>query len=806
MTDVQQGRTLPGTPAHPNFPRAPRALLTAAILAATLTAQAPVVMAAELERSYQLPAGALASTLIQYATDAGVTLHFDASMTASMTSQGLQGRYSVEDGFEQLLRDSGLETVEKSPGVYVLQPKAKASSAMQRADLDTLVINSTRTETLKADAPQVITVITREQLEQQQRITSDASQILSNLLPAFSPSRQKMTNSGETFRGRPPLFMVDGVPQSNPLRDAQRDGRTIDLAMVERIEVIHGANAVHGLGATGGIINFITRKPDSDSFTQHIEVQGNTPTDEVGSDTTGYKLNYRAEGSSKDLEYLFGATFEEQGVYLDANGQPIGVDLVQGDMMNSQGYDLFAKVGYWFDDDQHAELQLNHYRVEGGMDYVTVDGDRDAGIPTTSEKGDPEGVEPRNNVLTGSLKYRHDDFYGMALTAQAYLQQFEARFGASQSSSFQDPDIAPVGTLWDQTQNESDKLGMKLTLRKDGLLDDRLTLTGGIDLLQDTTAQTLVLTNRYYVPETVFNNQAAFIQGEFKVVPQLILHAGARYERAQLEVDSYHTVASRNGVLVGGGEPEFDDTLYNAGVVFKPLQSLSLFANYSEGFGMPDVGRVLRGINVEGLDVDSFLNLEPIVTTNREIGLRFNRGPFDGELSYYQSDSDFGTRLELIGDEYFLRRQATEVDGIHAALGYQLNDNHRLGAAWARVEGEFDSDGDGNVDTKMGALDISPDRLSLSWDARWNDQLNTFLAANHFYDRSFDNPELEFDGYTLVDLSIGYQLPQGHLNLGISNLFNEDYVTFYSQSAVAQDGRYFKGRGRLLTLSYSTQF
>ena len=125
----------------------------------------------------------------------------------------MQGRFSVEEGFQQLLRDSGLKTVEKSPGVYVLQPKS--SSAMKRADLDTLVINSTRTETLKADAPQVITVITREQLEQQQRITSDTSQILSNLLPAFSPSRQKMTNSGETFRGRPPLFMVDGVPQLN---------------------------------------------------------------------------------------------------------------------------------------------------------------------------------------------------------------------------------------------------------------------------------------------------------------------------------------------------------------------------------------------------------------------------------------------------------------------------------------------------------------------------------------------------------------------------------------------------------------
>lgn len=118
-----------------------------------------------------------------------------------------------------------------------------------------------------------MTIITKEEIERQLAISADSSQVLSNLLPSYTPSRQKMTSSGETFRGRTPLLMVDGVPQSNPLRATGREGHTIDFSMVERIEVIHGASAIHGLGATGGIINIITHSPEKGSVNQHMSVQ-----------------------------------------------------------------------------------------------------------------------------------------------------------------------------------------------------------------------------------------------------------------------------------------------------------------------------------------------------------------------------------------------------------------------------------------------------------------------------------------------------------------------------------------------------
>jgi len=109
--------------------------------------------------------------------------------------------------------------------------------------------------------PAKIDVIEAEAVVTQQSLATNPTELLSNLIPSFSPGRQKLTSSGESFRGRRPLFLVDGVPQSNPLRDGRRDGFTIGMDMIERVEVVFGANAIQGLGATGGIVNYITADP-----------------------------------------------------------------------------------------------------------------------------------------------------------------------------------------------------------------------------------------------------------------------------------------------------------------------------------------------------------------------------------------------------------------------------------------------------------------------------------------------------------------------------------------------------------------
>ena len=183
-----------------------------------------------------------------------------------------------------------------------------AAQAQDTNQLEPVTVTTTRGNSEAGEIPQKITVINRDEIEQQMAITSDQAQVLSNLIPSYSPSRQKLTNSGETFRGRDPLFLVDGIPQSNPLRDGSRDGYTIDLAMVERIEVIHGASAEHGLGATGGIINFVTRRPEGGKLSQHAGISASAPTD-YDHEGLGYKADYRVEGLNGDWDYLVALSY-----------------------------------------------------------------------------------------------------------------------------------------------------------------------------------------------------------------------------------------------------------------------------------------------------------------------------------------------------------------------------------------------------------------------------------------------------------------------------------------------------------------
>lgn len=671
---------------------------------------------------------------------------------------------------------------------------------------DEMVITASRSNIQQQKAPQVVTVITKEQIEQQMQVTSDSSQILSNLLPSFSPSRQKMTGSGETFRGRAPLVMIDGIPQSNPLRPTGREMHTIDFSMVERVEVIHGASATNGLGALGGVINIITRRPENGSFNQHVNVQTTLPTEKIRGETASYKTTYRVDGREDYLDYLFSIGYENQGLYLDGNNRPVGVDNTQGDTMDSRAYDLLAKVGYWLDDYQRIQLSVNRYHIKGENNYLSVDGVRRLGIPTTSVRGTPPGEAPNNSIWTSGLTYEHHDLAGMKLSALLFNQRYEALFGATNSSSFQDPTIAPTGTLYDQSRSVANKYGTKLALTKDDLLDDTLKVTVGFDTLYDKGKQDLYLTKRTYVPEMEYTNYSPFIQGEYQLLDNLVLHGGVRHEAAKLKVDSFQAVAANNRVAVEGGSLKFNETLYNAGAVYSITDSVDLFASYSEGFGMPEVGRVLRAIDNPGVSLSDFTDLQPIVTNNVETGFRVKKDRFDFEANYYQSNAKMGDRVEARGDNFVSVREKTRIQGFEVKAGYQINERHKVNASYAHSEGKYDSNKDGKVDKKLNGLNIAPDRLITSWSANWNDKWSSFVQANYAFGRSFDDAGMAFDGYLLMDAAVGYKLPYGRLNVAVANLLDKQYITYYSQAGLVNDTRYFSGRGRTVTLGYSIDF
>lgn len=705
----------------------------------------------------------------------------------------------------RLTRTYGSLTLAALPGLFTaFTASAVDDSAVTEEQLDPLIVTATRNQTRENESPRRITIITREQIEQQQAISNDPGQVLANLIPSYSPSRQKLSNAGETLRGRDPQFLIDGVPQSNPLRDSSRDSYTIDLSMVKRIEVVYGASAEHGLGATGGIINFVTQRPESGTVSQHAGLSVTTD-DDVRSDGQGYKADYRISGAAGNWDYLAAGSWQERGLFYDGDDQPVGV-AYPGEIQNSRNYDLQGKLGYWLDDKQNIELSLNHFDLEGNNDYVPVVGDRAAGRPTTARKGKPIGDPGYNNVTTARLSYNHADWHGNEIDAQIYGQRFRAQFATTPYF----PYLVGGDTRYDQTRNESDKIGGQFTINRHRMFDGWLDIASGFDLLQDETKQVLVHTGRDYVPRTRFQNYAGFVQLDLHPTDDLTLTGGIRREHARLKVGRYTTVDRSNvtddNVTVGGGDPSFSQTLYNGGLTYQLTEWAQLYGSYSEGFGMPDVGRVLRGIATPGESVDSLIDLKPIVTDTKEIGARFDWTRYGLEISYYESDSDLGQRLTERDGQWVGSREKTEIHGLEVTSHANLGERHRIDLSYTHADGRSDTDGDGSVDTRLTGINIAPDTLRGSWNATWTDRFSTFVQAVHYFDRDVDNAQLDFDGYTLVDASVSYALALGRLRLGVENLLDKDYFTYYSQAARVSDEYYFKGRGRTLTLGYQVDF
>jgi len=267
------------------------------------------------------------------------------------------------------------------------QLPADASAPAEKVTLDRVTISAVRGERDVATIPHMVTVIERETLQATLGASGDLTSALSRLLPSFAPSRQKMTGSSESFRGRSPLILVDGIPQTNPLRDGSRDGFTIDPSLIERIEVVHGANASMGLGATGGIINFITRSITRSAADGDNEIRLNTAltsSNDFDGDGFEYRLGGSLQRKQGAYDVLASAQYQNSGLYYDANGDKIAVNETHGDLMDSESLDLLLKLGMDLSATRRVELMLNRYDLENSGDYRNVPGDRDQGIAATT--------------------------------------------------------------------------------------------------------------------------------------------------------------------------------------------------------------------------------------------------------------------------------------------------------------------------------------------------------------------------------------------------------------------------------------
>jgi iron complex outermembrane receptor protein len=671
----------------------------------------------------------------------------------------------------------------------------------------TVVVSATRSLKPIEQVPGAVSLISSADLRVQRTLTDDPSAVLATLVPGYAPSRQKATSFGETFRGRGALILFDGVPQTNPLRGGARESYFTDQAVIERIEVIAGANALQGLGATGGLINYVSRNPTRDGLENRLELRHNS---QFKSDTGGWGVSYTGAYKAEAWDVLLQAGGQRRGMNVDGNGRLMGIDNTQGDTMDSTAENLFVKLGY---NGRGFRLQgsYNSYQLEGDGNYRLQPGDRARGLTTTSVRGAPVGNPIKNEVETGNLMLLVPELGGGSLSAQVFTQKFASSFGAGIFAAFQDASIAPVGTLVDQSEITADKTGIKAAYTRSDFLTAGLSLTLGLDVLHDTTNQRLAATGRLFVPNLELRNTAPFVQFEYEL-GRFTATAGLRSERVRLDVPAYRTLAFYNNTEVAAGSQSFTENVPSLGVIYRFSPGLSAFASASRGFGLSDVGLVLRAVNQPGQNAGRLVDLKPVVVDNREVGISFKRGNFSGSASYYISESELGTAIQT--DSFgipFVVRRPTKIKGLEATLAYTVS-GLRVDTTYARMRGRTASTNGGEIDSDLGIVSQSPDKLTAGVNWRALPALTLRLQGSKLFDRELNagrsNAE-SFKGYTLVDVSASYATRLGSFALGIENLTDRFWVGPFPQSNAGSrtnNSDYFAGRGRTYMLSWTHLF
>ena len=292
-------------------------------------------------------------------------------------------------------------------------------------------------------------------------------------------------------------MLIDGIPQSTPLRSTDRDIRSIDPAAVERIEIVKGSTAIYGNGAIGGIMNIVTKKaPKGVAFSGQTSLGASARDSFKENRGFGYRFNQQFSGNYKGFSYLLDGALTQTGSAVDGAGEYISPRYGLGDVRTYNG---LVKLGYQFDEDNTVEVMYNFYQSLQHTPLVA--------------SGGKYLQSPRIGVYGSKDPAAQDE--GMRYNHNAYV-----KFNSNNIFAHTDLELSAF------TQ-----------------------LLYGIDALIDKTSQPLV-DGRYWMPELTSYNSAPFLQTKTTFFNHYVLKAGLRYDYIDVAVPDYQVLRLKNTCLL----------------------------------------------------------------------------------------------------------------------------------------------------------------------------------------------------------------------------------------------------------------
>ncbi|AFY49091.1 TonB-dependent siderophore receptor [Nostoc sp. PCC 7524] len=623
----------------------------------------------------------------------------------------------------------------------------------------------TRTDTPIRDIPQTIQVVPEEVIRDQ-KVTRLRDALL-NVGGVLQDGGFAGTADQIGIRG----FFGGGLFGGGILVDGFKDGRSgiRETANVERIEVLKGpASVLYGGVEPGGVINLVTKQPLREPFFNAELSVGSFSTFRPSIDISG-PLN-----SERTLLYRLNSVYETSNGFRDFNqdtqrffispilkweiGKATNLTL-QFDYLNDErpfdrGFLAFGEgildtpLERFFgepDDVRKVEEVGLSYRLEHNFNdnWKIRNAFRYQSSDTFDYRAEPVSLNETTGIL--SRNFRSNDDYRETYTLQTDL----------------------VGKFTTGSINHTLLFGIDLARATQGGTQKRLPggLTPSINVFNPVynvipRPGLEALTNVVRDNQDTSDGLGIFLQNQIAFADNLKFLVGGRLD----------IVDQNSKDLRDGSESNQYDTAITPrlGIVYQPIEPVSLYASYSQSF-QPNFG-----IRVDGSV------LQPERGTQYEVGVK---GEFlDGRLAatlaaYHITKSNIAT-TDPANPDFSIPIGKQRNQGIEFNVAGQISPGWNVIASYSYIDAEITEDNSGLAGNRPANVPFNTASLWTTYELQRGSLQGLGFGLGLFYvgDRLGDaDNTYTIPSYLRTDAAIYYQRNNWRAGINIQNLFNEKY-------------------------------
>lgn len=261
----------------------------------------------------------LAESLFQISDVYGISIFADENLVDGINAKQISGTFTIEEALDILLVGTGLLAVKEPNGAYVIVERQRQSQRDQRVnanrlaiekDVEIIKVTGTFQQSLidriplqPQELPFTLNVLDRDIINERNFVTPFDTVLL---IPNINQLRDRIGFGGGEFTIRG--YTGNALKDNRALLQTNGSGRPDD-SFVDRFEVLKGpASIALGPVEPGGIVNVVTKSPESDRFME-LEIT----TDQFGTVETEFDFNAgyvigdsvraRFSGAYRDFEF-----------------------------------------------------------------------------------------------------------------------------------------------------------------------------------------------------------------------------------------------------------------------------------------------------------------------------------------------------------------------------------------------------------------------------------------------------------------------------------------------------------------------